>query len=160
LFWRPRDGAISVIEINPRLAAQLADLYQKVDGISPYRVLADLAIGRAPRWVTRAGRYAAAASFVLREFDGAIKVAPQRAEIRRLSTTHPDAQVQTFIKRGQSRAREMKWVGSYRYAAVNLGGRDHDDLVRGYEAICANLSFERPRGMAAGSPLAALRPGR
>ena len=54
----------------------------------------------------------------------------------------------------------MKWVGSYRYAAVNLGGLDHDDLMRGYEAICANLSFERARGTAAGNPLAALRPGR
>jgi hypothetical protein len=160
LFWRPRDGAISVIEINPRLAAQLADLYQKVDGTSPYRVLADLAIGRAPHWVSRAGRHAAAASFVLREFDGAIKVAPRRAEIHWLSTAHPDAQLQTFIKRGQGRSREMKWVGSYRYAAVNLGGGDHDDLIRGYEAICANLSFERPRGTAAGSPLAALGPGR
>src|SRR5205823_4155863 len=46
LFWRPRDGAVKIIEINPRLAAQFADLYEKVDGMNPYRVLADLAIGR------------------------------------------------------------------------------------------------------------------
>ena len=25
LFWRSRDGAISIIEINPRVAAQFAD---------------------------------------------------------------------------------------------------------------------------------------
>jgi hypothetical protein len=160
LFWRPRDGAITVIEINPRLAAQFADLYQKVDGTNPYRVLADLAIGRAPRWVARAGRYGAAASFVLREFDGAIKGTPRRAEIRWLSTAHPDARLQTFIKRGASRSREMKWLGSYRYATVNLGGRNRDDLMRRYDAIYANLSFERTRGPAAGNPLAALRFGR
>jgi hypothetical protein len=158
LFWRPRDGAISVIEINPRLAAQFADLYEKVDGTNPYQVLADLALGRTPRWVARAGRYGAAASFVLREFDGATKVAPRPTEIRWLATTHPDARLQTFIKRGQSRSREMKWLGSYRYATVNLGGRDRDDLLRRYDAICANLSFERPRRPAPGNPLAALRP--
>ena len=158
LFWRPRDGAISVIEINPRLAPQFADLYQKVDGTNPYRVLADLAVGRAPRWTARTGDYGAAASFVLREFDGAIKVAPRRAEIRWLSTTHPDVQLQTFIKRGQSRSREMKWLGSYRYATVNLGGRDHEDLLRRYDAIHANLSFERARRTVPSNPLAALRP--
>jgi hypothetical protein len=160
LFWRPRDGAISVIEINPRLAAQFADLYQKVDGTNPYQVLADLAIGRAPRWAVRAGPYGAAASFVLREFDGAIKVAPRRAEIHWLSTTHPDARLQTFIKHGQSRSREMKWLGSYRYATVNLGGRDREDLMRRYDVICANVSFERTRAPVAGNAQAALRPGR
>ena len=160
LFWRPRDGAITIIEINPRLAAQFADLYQKVDGTNPYRLLADLAVGREPRWVARAGACGAAASFVLREFDGAVKVAPSRTEIRWLRATHPDAGLQTFIKRGSSRAREMKWLGSYRYATINLGGRDREDLFRRFEAVCANLSFEPPARIDFGGTLDALRPGR
>ncbi|TMH60464.1 MAG: ATP-grasp domain-containing protein [Betaproteobacteria bacterium] len=160
LFWRPRDGAIKIIEINPRLAAQFADLYEKVDGMNPYRVLADLAIGREPRWVRRAGRYGAAASFVFREFDGAIKVAPSRAEIRWLQAAHPDICLQTFIKHGASRGREMKWLGSYRYATVNIGGRNREDLFRRYDSVCSNLAFERPARLAFGNPLAALRPGR
>src|SRR5260370_26584223 len=73
LFWRPRDGAVRIVEINPRLAAQFADLYEKVDGTNPYGVLADLAIGRAPRWIRRAGRHGAPASLAFRQFGGAIK---------------------------------------------------------------------------------------
>jgi biotin carboxylase len=160
LFWRPTDGAVKIIEINPRLAAQFADLYEKVDGTNPYRVLADLAIGREPQWVRRAGRYGAAASFVFREFDGAIKVAPSGAEIRWLHAREPDACLQTFIKHGNSRGREMKWVGSYRYATINLGGRDREDLFRRYDSVCANLAFERPTRLAFGGTLDALRPER
>jgi biotin carboxylase len=145
LFWRPRDGAISVIEINPRVAAQFADLYEKVDGTHLYQVLADLAVGREPRWTRRLGRCGAAASFTLREFDGAIKVRPGRAEIETLRSSQPDAVLQTFIKRGASRRREMKWVGSYRYAALNLGGRDREELFRRFDAAMAGLSFEPAR---------------
>lgn len=160
LFWRPHDGAITIIEINPRLAAQFADLYEKVDGANPYRLLADLAVGREVRWIARTGAHGTAASFVLREFDGAVKVAPSRAQIHRLRATHPDAGLQTFIKRGSSRSREMKWLGSYRYATINLGARDRDDLFRRFETVCANLSFERPAGLDFSGTRSALRPGR
>ena len=54
----------------------------------------------------------------------------------------------------------MKWLGSYRYATVNIGGRDREDLFRRYDSVCANLAFERPARLAFGNPLAALRPGR
>lgn len=73
-----------------------------------------------------------------------LKAAPRRAERRWLRATHPDAYLQTFIKHGYSRWREMKWPDSYRFATLNLGGRDHDDLPRRYDSVCANLSFERP----------------
>jgi len=53
----------------------------------------------------------------------------------------------------------MKWLGSYRYATVNLGGRDREDLFRRFEAVCANLSFERPVWAAFGATLHALRSG-
>ena len=144
LFWRPGDGAIHVIEINPRLAAQFGDLYEKVDGAHPYEAVVALATGRSPEWRRREGRYGAAASFVFREFDGAVKIAPERAGIAWLKTTHPDAHLQTFIKKGHARWREMRWLGSYRYAIVNLGGRDRDDLMRRYDEVCRNVSFERP----------------
>jgi hypothetical protein len=159
LFWRPHDGVATIIEINPRLAAQFADLYEKVDGANPYHVLADLAVGREPRWVRGGGRYGAAASFVHREFDGASKVAPRSAEIRWLRAMHPDACLQTFIKHGYSRWREMKWLGSYRYATINLGGRNRDDLFRRYDGVCANLSFERAARPAFPGALDTLRSG-
>jgi hypothetical protein len=83
---------------------------------------------------------------VFREFDGAVKIAPERAGIEWLKSTHPDAHLQTFIKHGQSRWREMRWLGSYRYAIVNLGGADRGDLMRRYDEVCRNVSFEpRPQ---------------
>jgi len=54
----------------------------------------------------------------------------------------------------------MKWLGSYRYATINLGGRDREDLFRRFEAVCANLSFEPPARIDFGGTLDALRPGR
>jgi len=150
LFWRPTDGTIRVIEINPRLAAQFGDLYEKVDGANPYDVVVALATGQAPAWRRGEGRHGAAASFVLREFDGAVKIAPERAGITWLKSSHPDAHLQTFIKHGQSRWREMRWLGSYRYAIVNLGGRDRDDLMRRYDEVCRNVSFDpRPQRLEA-----------
>lgn len=146
MCWDPATGRVQIIEINPRFASQFGDLYEKVDGSNPYQVLADLAVGRPPAWKPRQGRHGVAASFVFREFNGAVKIAPDRAAIRWLATHHPDAHLQTFIKRGNSRQREMKWLGSYRYAIVNLGGRDGDDLLRRHDDICRNVPFERDRG--------------
>ena len=40
---------IAIIEINPRMASQFADLYEKVDGTSSYRVLLDIARGAGAR---------------------------------------------------------------------------------------------------------------
>jgi hypothetical protein len=142
LFWRPSDGAIRVIEINPRLAAQFGDLYEKVDGANPYDVVVALATGSAPVWRRRAGRYGAAASFVFREFDGAVKIEPSRAGIAWLRDKHPDAHLQTFIKTGHARWREMRWLGSYRYAIVNLGGADHADLMHRYDEVCRHVTFD------------------
>jgi hypothetical protein len=141
LFVDAANGQCRVIEINPRLAAQFGDLYAQVDGIHPYEVLADLATGRAPRWSARAGRCGAAASFVMREFGDAVKRAPKPAERAWLARRHPDARLHTFIKRGLARRREAKWLGSYRYAIVNVAGADRDDLACRHADIVRHLRF-------------------
>ena len=48
---------ISIIEINPRMASQFADLYEKVDGTNSFSVLLDIAQGRTPRFTRRQGRF-------------------------------------------------------------------------------------------------------
>ncbi|MEO8506634.1 MAG: hypothetical protein ABI593_03295 [Betaproteobacteria bacterium] len=47
-----------------------------------HSVLADLAFGRTPRWARRRGRHGAATSFVFREINGAVKIAPDLEPIR------------------------------------------------------------------------------
>ena len=57
MMYDPEADAISIIEINPRMASQFADLYEKVDGTNSYAVLLDIAQGRTPRFTRRQGRY-------------------------------------------------------------------------------------------------------
>ena len=159
LFWQSATNTFQVIEINPRLAAQFGDLYEKVDGVNPYSVLVDLCVGRTPHWTRGRGAYGAATSFVFREFNGAIKIAPDKAEIAWLNTAHPDARLHTFIKHGISRWRETKWLGNYRYAIVSLGGADRADLDRRFADVCRNVSFERDSRVRFALDLDALRPG-
>ncbi len=66
----------------------------------------------------------------------------------------------TFIKHGGSRRREAKWLGSYRYAIVNLGGADHDDVGRRFDDICRHVRFERRGPVRLTAGFDALRQGR
>ena len=159
LIWDELLDKIQIIEVNPRLAAQFGDLYEKVDGINSYQILLDLTLGRAPRTheptpassIRPHGEFGAAASFVFREFNGAIKVAPNREQIEWLGRTYPDALLNTYIKEGHSRWREVKWLGSYRYAVLNMGGRDHNDLLARHDDVCKHLAFENEPGIGVGA---------
>lgn len=65
LFYDERTDRLTVTEINPRLASQLADLYQKVDGLRVFDMLIELALGRDPALLPRLAPSAGvAASFV------------------------------------------------------------------------------------------------
>ena len=161
LLWDEIHDRIQIIEVNPRLAAQFGDLYEKVDGINSYQILLDLTLGRRPRMhlspVGGAGAFGAAASFVFREFNGAVKRAPDRAQLEWLGRTYPDALLYTYIKEGHSRWREVKWLGSYRYAVLNMGGRDHNEMLARFDHVCQNLAFEAETGISEGVYVAEAR---
>ena len=158
LIWDDQTDRIQLIEVNPRLAAQFGDLYEKVDGRNTYQLLLDLTVDRDPHMRQGRGAYGSAASFVFREFNGAEKIAPDRAQIAWLSAHYPDALLHTYIKEGHSRWREVKWLGSYRYAVLNLGGRDRHDMFARFEHICEHLRFETTRDIHVGGYVAEVRP--
>lgn len=136
LAWDPESGRLQVIEINPRMASQLACFYEWVDGVQPYLALFDLAVGRAPRLGGVTPRYRHAASFALRKFDGKpLQVHPSPEQVARVRREYPEARLMLYMKRGASLAREMKWLGSYRYAVVNMGAGSSDDLHRQFHAM-------------------------
>jgi biotin carboxylase len=143
LMFDPATGVIRVVEINPRMATQIVNLYRRVDGCDPYGMLLDLALGATPSVLRGAGEFRAAASFVFRRFDG---TAPERVPgadaIAAMQRRHPDARLMLYRKRGTGLAREMKWLGSHRYAVLNLGGRDAADLQSRYEMISRELALE------------------
>lgn len=71
-IYDARRDSVHIVEVNPRMASQFADLYEKVDGINTYDILVDLALGRVPAKRRRQGRYKVAVSHVMRRFeDGA-----------------------------------------------------------------------------------------
>jgi hypothetical protein len=146
LCYQPRDGTIKVIEVNPRIASQFVTLYDWVDGIRLYDLMLDLALGESPRCERRPQPCAYAASFVFRRFDGRPARAPGRTRLQHVRERHPDARLMLYLKRGASLAREMKWLGSHRYAVLNLAGLDRADLYARYRDIRDTLGFERHAG--------------
>jgi hypothetical protein len=143
LTYDPASGDIRIIEINPRLASQLANLYRRVAGFDPYELLIAMSLGERPAFERGHGEFGAAASFIFRRFDGQpVKSVPSRAQILRLSESYPDARLMLYLKKGASLAREMKWLGSYRYAVLNLGGDSPSDLHDRFHRIRRQLAFD------------------
>jgi hypothetical protein len=142
----PSNGAIRVIEINPRAAGQFYDLFERVDGYSFFEAMIDLGAGDEPRIRRREGVQRHAASFVLRDLSGeGLARWPSAAEVRALQGRNPDAHVMIYRKRGADRAREVKWLGSYRYGTLNLGGATLEELFARFHRLCAQIDFH-PRG--------------
>jgi biotin carboxylase len=142
MMYDPGTDRVSIIEINPRMASQFADLYQKVDGTSSYTVLLDIAQGRAPHFTRRQGRYGFAASFVLRSFEDQVVAAlPTEADLERLTDLYPDIRVELHGTLGRKLSAELHDGRSYRYGIVNLGGRDQADVVTQFEACRDRLGI-------------------
>src|SRR3990172_11301877 len=81
---------ISIIEINPRMASQFADLYEKVDGTNSYEVLLAIAEGRKPEFKRRQGKHKFASSCVLRSFeDHVVAALPSDADLARIARGSP-----------------------------------------------------------------------
>ncbi len=137
-------GELTLIEVNPRLAAQLAQFYEWVLGVDTYELGFAMALGR-PLPFARPARWGAAASFVWRSFDGtSCPRVPTREDREWLAREFPEARLEVYPKRGGSLQRDLKWLGSHRWAVLNLPGRDADDLRRRYERICERLRWPAP----------------
>ena len=142
-FYDAARDRLTVIEFNPRMAAQFSDLYLRVDGVDLHRVALELAHGRDPGKLPRAQPTAGtAASFVYRTFDPAVcPPMPTAAQQRALARQFPDAMLFRFAKTPAQIARDFKWLGNYRYGILHLGGRDASDLRARCEAASQLLGW-------------------
>jgi len=145
-FYDAGTDRLTAIEFNPRMASQFSDLYQRVDGIDLHRVALELAHGRDPALLPRAPSTAgAAASFVYRSFDPAARPPmPTAARRRALAEQFSDAMFFSFPKTPGQVARDFKWLDSYRYGILHLGGRDEHDLRARCEAASDLLGWPTP----------------
>ena len=137
---------LTVIEFNPRMASQFSDLYLRVDGIDLHRVALELAHGRDPALLPRIEPTAGvAASFVYRSFDPAARPPmPSAAQQAELSRQFPEAMLFCFPKTAGQIARDFKWLASYRYGILHLGGRDATDLAARCAAASELLGWPAP----------------
>jgi hypothetical protein len=141
-IYNPNKDQLKIIEINPRMASQLANLYQRVDGFNPYDILFALAVGEEPQCTPGQGHFQAAASFIFRRFYAVPhQHSPSPLDLEEALAPYPDANLMMYFKRGASLRREIRWLGSYRYAVLNLGGLNRADLFTRFRAISNKLGF-------------------
>jgi hypothetical protein len=69
---------------------------------------------------------------------------PDAARQQTFAQRFPDALLFRFPKPRGSMARDFKWLGSYRYGIVHLGGRDAAELRERCEAASALLGWPAP----------------
>jgi biotin carboxylase len=145
-FYAAAQDRLTVIEFNPRMASQFSDLYLRVDGIDLHRIALELAHGRDPAALPRAQPTAgAAASFVYRSFDPAGRPPmPAAARQRELLHRCADALLFSFPKSPGQIARDFKWLDSYRYGILHLGGNDARELRARCEAASRILGWPAP----------------
>jgi hypothetical protein len=145
-FHDPLTDKLSVIEFNPRLASQFADLYRRVQGHDAHAMSLALALGQdpaaLPRSVPTAG---AAASQVYRSFDPqALIKMPTPAQEAAVRNRFPDALLFSYAKTPHAVQRDFKWLGSYRHGIVHLGGRNKADLRDRTEQASSLLGWAAP----------------
>jgi biotin carboxylase len=142
MMYDARDDRISLIEINPRMASQFADLYEKVDGSNSYEILLDIGTGKAPRPKRRQGPYQFAASYVLRTFQDCLVAAlPSEEQLAELESLCPDIRVEVHATAGRKLSDELQDGTSFRYGIVNLGGRDRADVLQRFEVCRTRLGI-------------------
>ena len=141
-----RDGQLRVIEFNPRMAAQFSDLYARVDGKNLHEMAIALGHGIDPKTLpTKEPTAACTSSFVYRSFDpNAIVPMPTAAQQRAFNTAFPDALLFQFPKSFSQIQRDFKWLGSYRFGVVHLGGDSPADLGQRCEHASSTLGWTAP----------------
>jgi len=141
-----QSGQLKVIEFNPRMAAQFSDLYGRVDGKNLHEMAIALSHGIDPATLpTKEPTAACASSFVYRSFDPTAPVRmPTASEQRTFSVAFPDGLLLQFPKSASQIQRDLKWLGSYRFGIVHLGGDSPADLARRCEHASSMLGWTAP----------------
>lgn len=143
LFYDREADKLAIIEINPRLSYQFADLYEYIDGSNTYDVLLDLTLGKPTSFDRGKGEYKKSASFVLRTFKGRrLRSVPTEEEINGFRKQYQEATIKIYGDAGQSLKSEMRAMGSYRYGIINVAAQSLLELFAIHQDAIDKLTFE------------------
>lgn len=142
----PASDRIGVVEVNPRLCGQFADLYEKVLGVNSYVLALELATGGTPRLPNARnvrGTHDSAASFPLRVFQPVrVERAPGEAELHAARALFPGTLIWPECGTGDVLEDFAAEDGrSCRYAVVNLGGSNRRELEERLELVLECLGY-------------------
>jgi len=144
MIWNPERDSVHIIEVNPRICGQFADLYQKVDGTNGYALALSLARGIRPNLERGAGRFRLASSQPLRVLEPRrVTQAPQPDDLAAAAALYPQTLVWNEVATGDrlenfSRGEDG---ASFRYGVVNLGADTPEDRDQRFTAVCARLGY-------------------
>ena len=143
LFYDERTDRIHVIEVNPKIASQFADLFMKVDGRSTFSVLLQLALGQEPQFESGMGEFKLAASCVLRTSeDKRVVTTPSEQTIAAIEADYPGAKIEIHATPGRNLSDQMQDAQSFRYGLVNIGAGSGGELEDKFARIARRLDFE------------------
>lgn len=143
MIYNPRTDEIHIIEVNPKIASQFPDLFEKVDGTSSYSVLLQVALGEEPIFRRGQGQFRVAGSCVLRTFeDQDVLAIPSQSQVEAVMRRFPDAKIQILASPGKRLSDQMQDVSSYRYGLVNIGADSEAELEEKFETCKGLLPFE------------------
>ena len=141
-FYNPEKDTVKIIEANPRMASQFADLMEKVDGINTYKIQTDLCLGNKPVPDKNPGKFKYATSFVLRSFeDKRIVRLPGKDDVTKIHNIFPEARIEIYGKEGALLSVELQDMQSYRYGIIDLGGNSRQELDDKFKQCTSLLSF-------------------
>jgi hypothetical protein len=144
MIWDPERDRIALVEVNPRLCGQFADLYQKVDGSNGYAVALALARREEPKPARGAGRYRLASSQPLRVLSPARVVrAPSAEDLAAAEALYPQTQVWNECRSGEALAdfAQGEDGASYRYGVINLGADSVEERDARLAAVHQRLGY-------------------
>jgi hypothetical protein len=145
LFHDPATDRVAVIEVNPRMCGQFADLMESVNGTNTYEVLLALASGERPACQYGAGRFRVAASFPLRAFaDHRVAQLPDAQQVEEIKRAFPVTLVKSGYYRVGQRLSDLPENSdgvSYRYGVVNMAGDDLPSMLADFAEVRRRLSF-------------------
>jgi len=143
MFWDAARDRLSVIEVNPRMSYQFADLHEWVDGVNTYDLQLRLATSEPHGFRRDTGRHGAATSFVMRRFrDARVRAVPGPEAVAELGRRHPGSRVMILCGVGDRLSDHDQDVGSYRYAIVNMSAPTREALELAWREAETLLRFE------------------
>ena len=143
MFYDPATDRIHIIEVNPKIASQFADLFVKVDGQSSFSALLQIAMGEEPAWKSRQGAFRIAGTCVLRTFeDKRVLSVPTQERLAEIVCDYPDALIEIHAVPGRALSDQMQDAQSFRYGLVNIGAGSERELENKFADIARRLDFE------------------